>query len=210
MEYETTIPFSGFYESVHNLALDDALNSMFGTREAGNPVEAFVARANDAMDWKAVHTEYAREYSEAFASLVELDLKFEALESPREYNFTTDRIFCKITEYSLLKAYAIVDKAVLADVAKQRHTSHSGFSSFYDPGIETWGEVLEWDLNQIGTLMQALAEDVRGEFDGWAEYDLMEYAQCNGLLDNILYTNCDAANRLCKIFDYLEDRKERV
>jgi len=210
MEYETTIPFSGFYESLHSMALDEALNSMFGERDTGNPVDAFVDYANDAMDWKAVHTEYAREYAEAFASFVELELKFEALESPREYNFTTDVIICKISEASLLKAYERVDKAVLKDVAELRHTSRDGFSSFYGPDYTAWGEVIEWDCNQIGTLMQALAEGESGEFNGMCEYVLMEYAMCNGVLENTLYTNCSDADRLCKIFDYLEDRKERV
>jgi hypothetical protein len=212
MKYETTIPFAGFYESTHNVLLDDALEQMFSDRGTGCQInDDLVNYAQDAIDWRKVFIDYAKDYLENFDLWLGLDLEITALESPREYNFVSDRIIATIPEASLLKAYTKVDKGVLIDVAKRRHTSYDGFYSFYNPDVSVWGSVTEWDLNQIGTLLQALAEDtVGGEFDGWQQYDLMEQSMGNGVLDEIICRNGGPKlERLLKIRDYLEDRKER-
>jgi len=213
MKYETTIPFAGFYESLHNQVLDEALEQMFTDRDTGfSTNEDLVAYANDAIDWYKAFVAYAKDYVENFALHFGLELEFQDLDSPREYNFTTDRVFCTITEASLRKVMNAVDKSVLAAVAKRRHTSYDGFISFYNPDVYTWGPVLEWDCNQLGTLLQAMAEDTMGgDFDGWQQYDLMEQSRCNSGIEHIL---CVAGGvkleRLLRIHDYLEDRKARI
>jgi len=211
MKHETTLPFAGFYNSLHNTLLDDALEQMFSDRATGCHVNNDLHyRAIDAMEWRKCFIDYAKDYVENFALWLDLELEFVELDSPRFYNFETDVIRANITTASIEKAYATVDKDVLAGVAIRRHTSYDGFISFYNPDISTWGPVLEWDHNQLGTLLQALAEDtVGGDFDGWQQYELMEQSRCNGCIDDIVYRNCPGIERLLKIRDYLEDRLER-
>jgi hypothetical protein len=206
------LPHCGFYNSQHNYLLDQTLEQMFSDAATGcNVYDDLHYRAIDAMNWRKCFIDYVKDYTENFALWLGLEMEFEGFESPREYNFVSDRTFINITEASLLKAYAEVDKGVLIDVAKHRHTSYDGFYSFYNPDVSVWGPVTEWDLNQIGTLLQALAEDtVGGEFDGWQQYELMEQSMCNGVLDEIICRNGGTKlERLLKIRDYLEDRKER-
>ena len=212
MRYETTIPFEGFYNSISCDTLDEALRQMFSDRDTGVQVnEDLVGYATDSMNWKSVFVDFAKDYVENFALWAGLDLEWVSLESPREYNFTTDVVVATISETSLLRAFAEVDKTVLTDMAKRRHTSYDGFSSFYDPDITNWPEsVLEWDANQIGTLMCAEAEDiVGGEFDCWQQYSLGESSQGNGVYEEILHKNCPAMERLLNIHEYLETRAKR-
>lgn len=214
MRYATTIPFSGFYNSVHDSALDDTLEQMFSDRDTGCHInEGLFYAAMDKINWRAVHKEYAREYCANFASWLELDLEFDELDSPREYNFTTDRIFCRISEDSLRRAYDRVNTPPLRELVRQRFTSRDGFISFYEPDLDNWpSDVTEWDCNQIGTLLMALADQECSNSDGfecWDEYDLMEYDRCNGDIDDMVYKNMPNAERLFKIFDYLELRAHR-
>lgn len=215
MRYETTIPFSGFYNSLHDSELDMALRDMFSDRATGTDVnEDLLQRAMEKMNWRGAYVEYAKEYADDFGRWLELDLEFDELSSPREYNFTTDRIFVKISEESLKSAFAKVLKPELREAVRERFTSYDGFISFYNPDMDSWPEdVTEWDANQIGTLLIVLANQECTNNDGfevWDEYDLMDDTRGNGIVDDILYRNCPGVERLLKIRDYLEDRKERV
>lgn len=214
MKHLTTIPFSGFYESLHDGELDDTLRQMFSDRDTGCHVnENLLYAAMDKIDWRAVHTEYASEYCDCFAHWLELELTFDELQSPREYNFTTDRIFAYITTESLQKAFDRVDTPALRTLVREQFTSRDGFMSFYSGDLDDWPEnVLGWDHNQIGALLHALADQESRDSDGftqWEEYALMEDTRCNGGLDSMLCTHMANANRLFKIHDYLELRAHR-
>ena len=39
------------------------------------------------------------------------------------------------------------------DACRKRFQSYDGFVSFYDPDYTTWGDLSEWDENQLGTLL---------------------------------------------------------
>ena len=73
-----TLLFSGFYESVHMDALE---------REG----EEF-----PGADWRKVFFGYARAYAAEYLHAAGITGRFECLESPREYNSATDRIFVDI------------------------------------------------------------------------------------------------------------------
>lgn len=103
------------------------------------------------------------------------------------------------------------NKAALAELARERFTSRDGFISFYDPDVKNWGAFNTWDVNQYGLLLAAYAqqENYTGDFDQYAEHSLTEDFSGNGWLDNWLCDACPISNRLFRIFDYLESRKER-
>lgn len=100
MKVSTTIPFQGFYNSIHDSELDHALDMMFEIDDQGNTCGRLMEKIFDAVNWSDVHEAYAKNYVEHFAEFIELNsLIFEELVSPKYYNFETDRIFCTI-EYS--------------------------------------------------------------------------------------------------------------
>lgn len=162
------IPFAGFYESVHEHAIDWEIEQI---AEAENVDWSVV---HGATNYRALRTGYAKEYAENVSAwlehetrdprdpelLIDLGLTFAALHSPREYNFSTDRIEVEIGMDRVMKMWANVSPATLADVCHERHSDRPGFVSFYDPDFYTWGPVGEWDANQLETLFIAMVRDV--------------------------------------------------
>lgn len=206
----TTIPFSGFYYTLHESALDNAVEQMFSDRDTGcNPYTGLIDRAQCECRWHGVMQDYAKEYAEQFAREFEIDMTFESLQSPKFYNFTTDRIFCNISEAEVARLFSETPEDVLTETAAEMFTSRDGFSSFYSPNVEEWGDIAEWDHNQIGCLVDAYVKSKEPDFDQYKEYSLMEDAECNGELWDWISTNTPTIDRLYKVFNYLEQRAER-
>jgi hypothetical protein len=178
---QATIPFSGFYESHHVAAIEDAISQMFYSEDTNDYNEELQAAVNGSCSFRKVFCAYAAEYANNFGQEFKIDsLKFEKLQSPREYNFTTDRIFVSLSLEDAQWIYDTTDKAAFFKMAADMFTSRDGFSSFYNPDVKEWGEIGSWDANQMGCLLAAYAEDIKGDFDVYAELDLMEHTQCNG------------------------------
>lgn len=208
---EIVIPFGGFYESLHSGETDNAIDYFFQD-DRGEPRPALSARLYENCNFRAVFNGYAREYAKQFAHEFGLEsLEFCELVSPREYNFTTDRIFCTVGSGDVDKMLAETEKGLFNETAAEWFTSRDGFSSFYSPDIATWGDVSGWDHNQLACLLEAFVRTQTGEvFDQWAEFDLMEGPRCNGFLDNLIAENTDGIERLYAIADYLNKRAARA
>jgi hypothetical protein len=216
------IPFSGFYGSIWEHALDREHEQTCEYWQESDGRESFerqfpeLAIWRDEMtndNWSALfqalsdRTDYssafqaiAKDYSEAFATWMAdalgrsywteeerpytyegaepgssythrtyhrgMAYEWEEMVSPREYNFTTDRLFAKFSLSDLETIRQRLDAAELAQEARERFTSRSGFISFYDPDVSTWPEALEdWDHNQLGTLVRAFVALELGERD---------------------------------------------
>ena len=89
-----------------------------------------------------------------------IGLRFEEMTSPREYNFTTDRLFGLVplkVMRELFKRSAAERHVTLHKVIRERFTSRSGFISFYPTDLRTWIKkpLREWDSNELGTLLWA-------------------------------------------------------
>jgi hypothetical protein len=212
------IPFSGFYESLHSSEIDEAENMIFQD-DSGSPL-AFAEKLHEnfywACDYGHVNTEYARAYAGEFAEKMGLKtLKFEALNSPKEYNFTTDRIFCTIDYPEVQRLFNETNTPTLRITARANHTSRDGFYSFYNPDFETWGDVTTWDSNQLATLLEAWIVDNFEDYhdgDTWTQWDeiyLMSGYSSNGYLDNWL-CHAPGAERVANIASYLRQRGERA
>jgi hypothetical protein len=197
------IPFAGFYESWHDANIDGALEQMLGD-SSGSPIAGLMEHA-----WRGnfapTHAAYAAAYAEAFLDEFEIKGMFESMHSPREYNFTTDRLFCDVPDEEMQRIYAEVPRATLDKFAAKRFTSRDGFSSFYSPDVDTWGALDGWDHNQLGCL---LAAHVGEGFDQAKECDLMERWMGNGHLEDAL-CECPILLRLANIASYLRNREER-
>lgn len=167
--------------------------------------EAYSQTLLRATSYRDAYTAIAREYVAAFSTLAgealgisaresvrfyswaekrykrerrevsSLRLTFAAMNSPREYNFETDRVFANVPLSVIRKLWAISrddGHKTLTRVAAERHTSRSGFCSFYSAAWADWGQVATWDHNQLETLLIAACE-VQG-FD-WDDSDLAIY-----------------------------------
>lgn len=208
------IPFSGFYESLHDRELDTTLERMFEVDGSGNEINQYLLNmARDCVDWREVHKAYASEYAENFAHEFDIPgMTFESLRCPREYNFETDRIYCEVPPMAIARIFAETRRETLDSVAAEMFTSRSGFSSFYSPDVSNWGNLEQWDHNQYLALICAWVLQKRdGEkFDQWAEHDLMGDSISDGALDSMLYSgDTEKLNRLDKIAGYLRERAER-
>lgn len=212
--FEVQLPFAGFYAGAHDSMLDDAFDQMMQDREGCGKTapDRLYHMALDAVSWGDVYRDYARVYVNNFLAEFGLTGKFKGMESPKYYNFETDRVYAEIDRASVAKMIRGTDPAKLTEVATRRHTSRSGFISFYSPDWMSWGRISTWDHNQLETLLLAYLETERGEeWDIWAEFDLMEGAQCNGYFDDWIWRSAgpDLA-RAVNAWDYLQTRAKRA
>lgn len=214
------IPFAGFYDTWHDAEFDNAFEYMFDIEGCGADYAGPLAqRFWDTIDWRAAQTAYAKAYAENFATALGCKVcEWEEMVSPREYNFTTDRLFAKFDAEELRALLARSDiRAELDIVAADMFTSRDGFISHYSPDVSDWGDDLaDWDYNQRGALLQAAANVVIAdgeEFDQEKEFDLMESERCNGAIDEWMWRNTtDGAvigNRCDKVARYLAAREAR-
>lgn len=210
----SAIPFQGFYYSVHDSELDRALEYLMENRYCGPDIPQSLAnKIWDSVDWAAAHESYAKEYAESFLQWLGLDGEFESMDSPREYNFTTDRVFVKLTRADLARLWHMTPREVLTHAAEERFTSYDGFRPFYPSDWRSWGRLSDWDHNQIGTLVAAAAAVEHGgtdspDWDGWAELALMEDAMCNGGPEEWI-TQGETIQRWLKVWDWLQERCQR-
>ena len=203
----TTLPFSGFYNSLHDSQLDYALETIF-SNDRCDVYKSLMDKAFESIDWQSVHKHYSKDYVKAFANEFNLStLVFEDLDSPKYYNYATDRIFCKIELSEIQDIFNRVDKIELNKHIKQRFTSCDGFISHYKNSLEAWpSDLAEWDHNQVGTLLEVFAaQESCGEFDQYKEVALLE--SCDNSY-SIVHNNIKD-DRLLNIVSYLHKREQR-
>lgn len=156
-------------------------------------VDAFSYAAGEALGIsapemvKSYDWEKKREVTEK-RQVESLRLSFAGMESPRYYNFETDRVFAQIPVSVVRKLWSMSkadEHATLTRVAKERHSSYDGFISHYDRNWESWGPVADWDHNQLETLLIAACEIA--EFD-WQDSELSIY--CSVVEDQWAWDDC--------------------
>lgn len=193
------LPFSGFYNSSHDIMIDRELDDLFQDDQGDTHTpEDFMA--GKSYDYSKIMNAYALEYTTSFEhwlqkEIPELDtlsFKFSGLQSPREYNFDTDRIFAIMSTDDVLALYNACNTPVLRKLITERCTSYDGFISFYSNDLDAWEQqvkgdlvgVLAWDHNQLQILLEATIESLDAEIpDG---YDLMERSSSNGVISSIV------------------------
>ena len=210
---EVQIPFMGFYNSWHDDAIDRAFHDMFqdGSGCAYHGALAYSHAHADTQFGDAFRA-YARDYADSYATEYGLDsAQFVTMESPRFYNFETDRLFVRMTRQEVARMFRDTDSDILTRIAGERHTSRSGFISSYSPDVSEWGDVAEWDHNQLATLLLAYVETQTGDkWNAESELGLMESASGNGCIEGWIYEAMgDKARRAVKLASYLRDRAER-
>lgn len=160
---ETTIPFQGFYHSFIDGEIDNVIEREAERLEEEHELDGLMDSVWSCANFGRIHEEIAQKYVEHFGNFLaekynlQVSFGYKELSSPREYNFVTDRIFATITKEDVIKACRVATSAGLRQKAKERFTSRDGFISFYSPDVRSWGPLVAWDINQVGTIFEAIA-----------------------------------------------------
>ena len=188
------IPFAGFYGSKYSGELDHVQERFVEYEVEKNPgLNPDIP--NEALwhcaDYGKAYDHIARAYVDQFNQYIldeyelDLDLKFESMQSPKFYNFETDRIFCEISEENVRKLREAVSDPALRHAIRERFTSRSGFISSYPNHLNAWNpNPLLWDHNELGTLLVALLDDD----EGW-DWKIWERMQDRNVFDTA-FDNC--------------------
>jgi hypothetical protein len=208
-QFSTVLPFSGFYGSRHSSAIDYTEEEMF-TFDDGEIHASLHELFYDNMDYGDVYEAYAKQYVDEISHLTNIKFVFEELVSPKEYNFTTDRIFVTIDRKSLAKIIRLVKGERLNNKAREMFTSRSGSISYYSNDVSDWGKIDEWDHNQIGCALEALFDYYENEENiDLEEASLENISEYSGLDDMLYHCASKESMRAVNIFEYLRRRQER-
>ena len=86
----------------------------------------------DNVDWQKTFESYAENWLNRFNSYCNLDLELVGIDSPKYYNYRTDRIIAKIDDKDIESLMVFVDYVEFYEYANPRLTSRDGFISFYN------------------------------------------------------------------------------
>lgn len=166
--------FPGFYNSVYDTNLDnweDDFEAVFGGKVNENTYNAL----KDEMEnnrWDYFNNdEYMKAVGKNYAECLEnvlndidgmpkLKVKFIRIDSPRFYNFETDKCVCKISginKKSLKKIIKLAKKweSELRTKIKEDWSNRDGFWNFIDNDYDHWIKVLELDEEALAEYADA-------------------------------------------------------
>lgn len=158
---ETGIPFTGFYESIHSEAIDYALEDTFRYNDRS---DSAVPYESTHFDLTSVFGKYAQEFVEAFFGYVkaetgqDFNAEFSGMESPKYYNFETDRLFVKVPLTVMVGIFdEVKDSGEFRGMIEARHSSYSGFHSFYSNDVTEWlaKPIQDYGHNEYMTVLLA-------------------------------------------------------
>lgn len=143
------IPYDGAYEST--------LEAMIGYAEE--------TMETTCSDYPALWLKIAKKWTSEMAHHLGVELEFEELNQPREYNFRDDMVFAKISEEDLFKLW---DKANLDTVKEkyaERFEPRSGFIPFSKYLNFPHQPPEEWEAVQLYCIIDAILEDEPFEWE---------------------------------------------
>ena len=166
---ESTIPFDGFYESFISADIEYQMGQqiewdcdIYDLNESEEEIlyNNYLS-VNTSYFYNQIAEDYTNFYIDELNEKLEgftLKATYKCFESPREYNFETDRIFIEIEEnhaVDFIKHIVQNYKKELENRIEDRFRSRSGFISFYKNSIDLWAkDFKEWDCNMIGTCFE--------------------------------------------------------
>lgn len=154
------IAFGGFYESNHMANIESQLDSEFMNDDG--EIEEYLDKN---IDYKLIFNEYSRmylEYLQEFVNnefLTDIQLNFCSVISPKEYNFTTDKIETEINEDDFIILKSLINDDIVKYI-DENSKSRDGFISFYD-GFE---EVIKDDSILLEYIFDYIIEEFEEVF----------------------------------------------
>jgi hypothetical protein len=135
MTIQTQINFGGFYNSYHDDLCQQAVGYSLGADDPETGEIIYNTDMENFNEWQSVFVEYSKEYINKLNDELNISLKFDSLDSPKFYNFSTDVILASISIKDILKLFTYIKendlKEKVYDLIKQKTTSVSGYSAFY-------------------------------------------------------------------------------
>jgi hypothetical protein len=136
-------------------------------------------------------------------------VEYEDYTSPREYNFSTDRIFIKIdvSTISKLVEFAMENKENFKAYLAVKYTSCWGFHSYYSTDLDDWEDLKidDMDHNHVGSFLEFYLRNEIQTYDNdidWYFYETIvtdvseqtiveyDYPHVYQFADN-LFNDCD-------------------
>ena len=150
---EVALPFfQGFYHT----ELEDLIDREIEQEAEFNGKE--VEYLYDIYNFQQAMEAISKGWVQAFSKETGIPLEYGDVSSPKEYNFTTDRVFAFIPVSEVLKLESLRATEEFKTVLREWFTSYDGFMSFYDndPESDKWQRpVVEWDHNELSALLAA-------------------------------------------------------
>ena len=212
---ESTIPFDGFYESFISADIDCQIGQqiewdcdIYDLNESEEEIlyNNYLS-VNTSYFYNEIAENYTNFYIDALNERLEgftLKATYKFFTSPREYNFSTDRIFIEIEENHAIDFIKYIIKNYKKELEKKiqdRFTSRSGFISSYKNSLDLWiDDYSEWDCNMIGTCFELFdleEEDIN--------YSLREYL--TETINENLYNTLDKQGR--ELLDKKQKEKDK-
>lgn len=184
MNKNVKMPFEGFYESNASMIIDDAIESELENNKVNYDDISF-------NHYAKVREQFALDYVSAFQEIMEnefditIELKFNSIESPKEYNFETDSIYVEIKDEDINKLHkTIMEDSDLLDqmreTTKSLFDNRDGFSSFYANFSKTFmdKDINDWDENEMQSLFATMGDafekdsaSLVSHMDNWSAFE---------------------------------------
>ena len=144
------IDFGGFYHSIHSDEIDSRIEN-FEINE-------------DNVNYKETRNSYCNEFINSLNDMLELNPKFIQIDSPKFYNFTTDKIEAEINENDFNKLKdTYLNSNEFIDYVNENSKSCSGFFSFYNG----FNEVIKEDEILLQYMFDYILKEYADEIDNY-------------------------------------------
>ena len=161
IQLEINFPlFEGFYNSY----LDLSENIEVGEGESYLMNE----EQFDEIDWSKINENVSKFYlnyfkdelSDFFKSIGVLSLEFIKVDSPKYYNYSTDKLVCniKINKVVFVNELRKYNFDNWEQFLKDNFTSHSGFISFYPNNPNKWTELINEKIEDDNVIIETLLQ----------------------------------------------------
>ena len=152
--------FGGFYDSIHSNLIDTEIENILETENLEYD------QICDYLDFKAIHLEYAKRLVLDFNNNFDLNLKFEQLIQPKEYNFKTDEILVEMSMQDYNYLWLNTDQTSIQLKVQDATTARDGYMPLYNSS-----ELLDEPQFIAEFLLDTLMADTDYALDDWFYYD---------------------------------------
>ena len=186
---QISLPFNGLYNSYLGELLNDELDTVTDELElsdAGTAVYDYVYTLDLKKYNKALTDGYAQHLIDIINDHHDLSIKISNINyEPMNMQNRGDALWCDI-DVTTLPAIPLAD---LQPYASASLTSHSGFSSFYDPNLNNLesAKLENWQDVYITFIIEYLANDIGGAHD--IEDAYIDQLRCSGGAIELLFSS---------------------
>jgi hypothetical protein len=167
--------FRGFYQTHWEQLLTDieelyaAMHAEEERAEGGLDQDEIAEILSETSSVSRLCTGIARSFCEGFDREMSeklgfrLGLKFAKLDSPTEYNFTTDRILAGMPLRTAKKLFGLSERERherLEEAIRGQFKPYPGFIPYYSDRIGDWiaKPIADWDAIELGVLLDAFVD----------------------------------------------------